>query len=72
MHLLLGLVSPNIAGVNTRRIQILDSAAELISTKGFAQTSVDELIAYAGLSGKSHFYHYFKSKEQLEIGRAHV
>jgi TetR/AcrR family transcriptional repressor of nem operon len=51
--------------VNTRRIQILDSAAELIATKGFAQTSVDELIAFAGLSGKSHFYHYFKSKEQL-------
>lgn len=51
--------------MNTRRIQILDSAAELIATKGFAQTSVDELIANAGLSGKSHFYHYFKSKEQL-------
>ncbi len=51
--------------MNTRRIQILDAAAELISTKGFAHTSVDELISCAGLSGKSHFYHYFKSKEQL-------
>ena len=51
--------------MNTRRIQILDSAAELIATQGFAQTSVDQLIANAGLSGKSHFYHYFRSKEQL-------
>lgn len=48
-----------------RRIQILDAAAELIAEKGFTQTSVDDVIARAGLSGKSHFYHYFKSKEEL-------
>ena len=48
-----------------RRIQILDAAAELIAEKGFVQTSVDDVIARAGLSGKSHFYHYFKSKEEL-------
>jgi len=29
------------------------------------QTSVDDVIARAGLSGKSHFYHYFKSKDAL-------
>ncbi len=51
--------------MNTRRLQILDAAADLIGTKGFAKTSVDELISCAGLSGKSHFYHYFSSKEQL-------
>lgn len=51
--------------MNTRRIQILDKVAALIGSKGFAQTSVDEFISCAGLSGKSHFYHYFKSKEQL-------
>lgn len=51
--------------VNTRRIQILDAAADLIGEKGFVQTSVDDVIERAGLSGKSHFYHYFKSKDEL-------
>ncbi len=51
--------------MTTRRLQILDAAAELIAQKGFVQTSVDDVIAHAGLSGKSHFYHYFKSKEEL-------
>ncbi|MBX7118180.1 MAG: TetR/AcrR family transcriptional regulator [Gemmatimonadaceae bacterium] len=51
--------------MNPRRIQILDAASELIAEKGFVQTSVDDVITHAGLSGKSHFYHYFKSKEEL-------
>lgn len=51
--------------MNQRRIQILDAASDLIAEKGFVQTSVDDVIARAGLSGKSHFYHYFKSKEEL-------
>ena len=48
-----------------RRIQILDAAATLISERGFTSTSVDDVIKGAKLSGKSHFYHYFKSKEEL-------
>lgn len=56
---------PKFNPVSQKRIQILDAAAELISEKGFVQTSVDDVIARAGLSGKSHFYHYFKSKESL-------
>ena len=48
-----------------RRNQILDAAAELIGERGFAQTSVEDVIQAASLSGKSHFYHYFKSKEEL-------
>jgi len=51
--------------VSQRRLQIIDAAAELIAEKGFVQTSVDDVIARAGLSGKSHFYHYFKSKDAL-------
>ena len=51
--------------MSNKRTQILDAAAELIAAKGFVQTSVDDVIASAGLSGKSHFYHYFKSKETL-------
>ena len=48
-----------------RRIAILDAAARLINEQGFSHTSVDDLIKAAGLSGKSHFYHYFPSKEAL-------
>ncbi|MBM3884271.1 MAG: TetR/AcrR family transcriptional regulator [Gemmatimonadetes bacterium] len=51
--------------MSQRRLQIIDAAAELIAEKGFVQTSVDDVIARAGLSGKSHFYHYFKSKDAL-------
>ena len=48
-----------------RRAEILDTAARLISERGFTQTSVEDVIREAKLSGKSHFYHYFKSKEEL-------
>lgn len=48
-----------------RRAQILDAAAQLIAERGFTSTSVDDVIKGARLSGKSHFYHYFKSKEAL-------
>ena len=51
--------------MSQRRLQILDAAAELLGEKGYARTSVDDVIERAGLSGKSHFYHYFKSKEEL-------
>ena len=61
----LGPFSPSFTRVNNRRIQILDAAAQLIAQHGYAQTSVDDVIRHAGLSGKSHFYHYFKSKEEL-------
>jgi TetR/AcrR family transcriptional repressor of nem operon len=48
-----------------RRKAILDAAARLIHERGFSHTSVEELIEATGLSGKSHFYHYFPSKEAL-------
>ena len=51
--------------MNNRRVLILDAAAQLIAQHGYSQTSVDDVIRHAGLSGKSHFYHYFKSKEEL-------
>jgi TetR/AcrR family transcriptional repressor of nem operon len=51
--------------VRNRRHAILDAAARLISEHGFAHTSVEDVIREADLSGKSHFYHYFKSKEAL-------
>ena len=39
----------------------------MIRTRGFSHTSVEDLIQATGLSGKSHFYHYFPSKEALGI-----
>ena len=44
---------------------ILDAAARLINERGFSHTSVEDLIKATGLSGKSHFYHYFPSKDAL-------
>ena len=38
-----------------------------MSERGFASTTVDDVIAAAGLSGKSHFYHYFNSKDELGL-----
>ena len=51
----------------TRRKAILDAAARVIQARGFSHTSVEDLIEATGLSGKSHFYHYFPSKEALGI-----
>lgn len=51
--------------VSTRRLAILDAAARLINAQGFTHTSVEDVIREAGLSGKSHFYHYFPSKDAL-------
>ncbi len=51
--------------MSDRRSQILDAAAALIAEHGFTSTSVDDVIKGAKLSGKSHFYHYFKSKDEL-------
>ena len=50
-----------------RRNAILDAAARVINARGFSHTSVEDLIEATGLSGKSHFYHYFPSKEALGI-----
>lgn len=46
------------------RKYILDVAAELFSTRGINATSVDTIVAEAGVA-KVTLYKYFKSKEQL-------
>jgi TetR/AcrR family transcriptional repressor of nem operon len=48
-----------------RRAQIVEAATALINRRGYQQTSVEDVIKDAGLCGKAHFYHYFKSKEEL-------
>lgn len=49
------------------RSRIIDAAAELIAERGYKGTSVDDVIERARLSGKSHFYHYFRSKDELGL-----
>lgn len=51
--------------MNDRRTRIVEAATDLICRNGFQHTSVDDVIREAGLCGKAHFYHYFKSKEEL-------
>ncbi|MDB4882509.1 MAG: hypothetical protein JWL95_1275 [Gemmatimonadetes bacterium] len=53
--------------MSNRRNAILDAAARIINERGFTHTSVEDLIEAAGLSGKSHFYHYFASKDALGL-----
>lgn len=55
----------NIVRMKDRRGQILEAATVLIGRVGYQQTSVEDVIREAGLSGKGHFYHYFHSKEEL-------
>lgn len=63
--LTIGLAGPRLGLVKDRRSEILDAAAHLITERGFRETSIDDVIKSSKLSGKSHFYHYFKSKEEL-------
>lgn len=48
-----------------RRHAILEAANRVMGEHGYRRTSVDDVIAAAGLAGKAHFYHYFRSKEEL-------
>ncbi|MCE1227092.1 MAG: TetR/AcrR family transcriptional regulator, partial [Geobacteraceae bacterium] len=46
------------------RQRLLDAALQLFSTKGYAATSVRELVEAAGVT-KPVLYYYFKNKEGL-------
>lgn len=48
-----------------RKASIVTAATAVMARQGYQQTSVDDVIREAGLCGKSHFYHYFKSKDEL-------
>lgn len=53
---------------NSRHL-LLMAATELIRTKGYSSTTVDELCQKAGVS-KGTFFHNFKSKEELAVAAA--
>ena len=50
----------------TSRSRVLDAALQVIRTKGYAATSVDDLCAAAGVN-KGSFFHHFKSKEDMAL-----
>ncbi|WP_281256217.1 TetR/AcrR family transcriptional regulator [Boseongicola aestuarii] len=50
-----------------RRSQIFDCAQELFLTKGYARTSINDIMSAAGVS-KGAFYHHFDSKEAMVEG----
>jgi AcrR family transcriptional regulator len=47
-----------------RRKELMDVAYELFQAKGYAATTVDDIIRTAG-TAKGTFYYYFKSKEDI-------
>lgn len=48
----------------SKRSVILKAAVYLFRDKGYDATNIDNIVAYAGI-GKSTFYQYFRSKEEL-------
>lgn len=51
------------------KTKILDAAMQVIRTKGYAATTIDDICHSAGLT-KGSFFHHFKSKEELALAAA--
>ena len=49
-----------------RRQHIIEAAGDVVYRKGFAATTVDDMLRAAGV-GKGNFYHYFRSKDDLGL-----
>src|ERR1041385_9189997 len=49
--------------------KLLDAASQVIRTKGYEATTVDEVCDSAGLT-KGSFFHHFDSKDQLAVAAA--
>lgn len=56
-------------GRGTARGRLLEAAVDLIRTKGYTATTVDDLCAAAGVT-KGAFFHHFDSKEHLAVEAA--
>lgn len=52
------------AHLDARRLQILDAARVLFATRGFARTSMTDLVEASGLSTGA-IYRYFRSKDEI-------
>lgn len=71
-----GATRPRKKPADNRRQPLLDAAAKLFSSRGFAGTSVRDITAAVGMLSGSMYYH-FKSKNEIvfavhEAGVAHI
>lgn len=55
--------------IQLRKQEILDKAFEIFSTKGYSQTSMEDIVRYSGIS-KGGLYTHFKSKEEILLAIA--
>src|SRR5437868_15137540 len=51
------------------KTKLMDAALQLIRTKGYAATTVDDICHKAGVT-KGSFFHHFKSKDELALAAA--
>lgn len=66
-----GATPPQRAGVAARKRQVVrdelgEAALRLIASRGFDETTVDEIVAAAGVSRRT-FFRYFASKEDVVV-----
>ena len=52
--------------MNTKRAEIIEATSHLMSAKGYADTSLSDILTAAQI-GKGQFYHYFPSKHELGL-----
>ena len=52
--------------VSNSKTRLLDAAIDLIRTKGYAATAVDDICQRAGVT-KGSFFHHFKSKDDMAL-----
>ncbi|MES2978529.1 MAG: TetR/AcrR family transcriptional regulator [Pseudomonadota bacterium] len=51
---------------HSSRTKVLDAALQVIRTKGYTATSVEDICAVAGVT-KGSFFHHFRSKDEMAI-----
>ncbi len=59
-------IAPLVAVAHSSKTRLLDAALQVIRSKGYCATTVDEVCAAAGVT-KGSFFHHFSSKEDLAI-----
>jgi TetR/AcrR family transcriptional repressor of nem operon len=60
-------MTPSLPIAHGSKTRLLDAALQVIRTKGYSATTVDDVCAAAGVT-KGSFFHHFSSKEDLAIG----
>jgi TetR/AcrR family transcriptional repressor of nem operon len=60
---------PELAVQHESKIKLLNAALQVIRTKGYSATRIEDVCEAAGLT-KGSFFHHFKSKEELALAAA--